>query len=40
MNEEQKNVETMHYKCSCGKTQHYPDAEYCANCGRKIEKPQ
>lgn len=30
----------MHYECPCGKTEHYADARYCTNCGRKIEKPQ
>lgn len=26
-----------HYVCSCGKTEHYADALYCTNCGKKIE---
>jgi len=26
-----------HYMCSCGKSEHYADALYCANCGKKIE---
>ena len=40
MNKENKKPESMHYECPCGKTQHYADAKYCTNCGRKIEKPQ
>lgn len=29
--------ETMEYLCECGKEHHLPEANYCGNCGKKIE---
>lgn len=35
MNEEKEPMK--HYECTCGKSEHYADAAYCTNCGKKIE---
>lgn len=29
--------ETKHFVCQCGKEWHYEDAEFCSNCGKKLE---
>ncbi len=38
MEDNEQVWEMVTIPCPCGRTEHYADAKYCGNCGRKLER--
>lgn len=38
MEDSEQIWEMVTIPCPCGRTEHYADAKYCGNCGRKLER--